>query len=278
MKGTFLALDPKSEIFENLKSLNPKWWNLFRNDKELYIDIRKDNYINVYYLGASVAEIKFKRDFIAKTHQKYLGDIKSRGKTKNGKEKFEYDRIDLNVFDATKLNEIKKQIKSHYSKRNSSEHPSEKSIQGKMITANSNYIDSEFQFNQDSEIDNLRIDLIELSNCSISFVELKGISDSRLRSDVNRNSVLPEIIEQMEKYQLFINKYEKAILNYYKTFLEIKKSLGLTTINCSNLTLNKNPKLIIVDTYTKVTLGRTNRIKDIENLLKVNKIDYEIRK
>lgn len=278
MKGTFLSLDPKAEIFEKLKSLNPKWWNLFKNDKELYIDIRKDNYINVYYLGASVAEIKFKIDFIAKTHQKYLGDIVPRGKTKNEKDKFEYDRIDLNVFDAKKLNEIKKQIESHYSKRNSSEHPSEKSIQGKMITANSKYIDSEFQFNQDSEINNLRIDLIELSNCRISFVELKGISDSRLRNDVKRNSVLPEIIEQMEKYQLFINKYEKAILNYYKTFLEIKMSLGLSTINCSNLTLNKNPKLIIVDTYTKVTLGRTNRIKDIEKLLKDNKIDYEILK
>lgn len=278
MKGTFLSLDPKAEIFEKLKILNPKWWNLFKDDKELYIDIRKDNYINVYYLGASVAEIKFKIDFIAKTHQKYLDDIIPRGKTKNEKDKFEYDRIDLNVLDAKKLNDIKKQIESHYSKRNSSEHPSEKSIQGKMITANSKYIDSEFQFNQDSEIDNLRIDLIELSNCRISFVELKGISDSRLRNDVKRNSVLPEIIKQMEKYQLFINKYEKAILNYYKTFLEIKMSLGLTTINCSNLTLNKNPKLIIVDTYTKVTLGRTNRIKDIEKLLKDNKIDYEILK
>ena len=63
-----------------------------------------------------------------------------------------------------------------------------------MIKGNSNYIDSEFQFNQDPEIGKLRIDLIELSGGVLSFVELKGISDSRLRNDSIRNPNTPEII------------------------------------------------------------------------------------
>jgi len=58
MKGTFLTLNPKAEIFEELiKNPQPKWWTVLRKDKDLYIEIRKDNYINVYYYGGLVAKI-----------------------------------------------------------------------------------------------------------------------------------------------------------------------------------------------------------------------------
>ena len=246
------------------------------NDKELYIEIRKDNYINVYYYGGSVAKIDYANGFVAETHQKYLGDDKPRGKTKKGTDIFRYDPIDLAKLNEIKIADIKYRIKSDYLRHINDENPAEKWIQGKMIKGKSNYIDSEFQFNQDSEIGKLRIDLIELSGDVLSFVELKGIFDSRLRNDVKRNLNEPEIIGQMGKYKLFINRYEDNIKDYYKKLIEIKQSLGLTTVENTNLTLNKTPKLIIANTYSKKTKQREDRISDIKKLLEVNNIVYEI--
>ncbi len=275
-KGTFTTLDPKAKIFIELEKQQPKWWILLSNDKELYIEIRKDNYINVYYFGGSVVRIDYKNDFVAETHQKYLGDYNPRGKTQKGIDKFEYDEIDLSILDERIISEIKSHIKKDYLRHIDTEKVAEKWIQGKMIKESSNYIDSEFQFNQDSEIGKLRIDLIELYGGVLSFVELKGIFDSRLRNDTKRNLKVPEIIEQMHKYQLFINRYEDEIKDYYKKLIEIKQSLGLTTVENTNLKLNKTPKLIIANTYRKMTKPREDRISDIKKLLELNNIDYEI--
>lgn len=278
MKGTFSTLDPNAKIFEELKMQQPRWWTMFRDDKEIYIEIRKDNSINVYYYGGSVAKIKYANGFVAEIHQKYLGDDKPRGKTKKGTDKFCYDTINLSSVNATTIDDIKNRIKCDYLRHINNENPAEKWVQGKMIKENSNYIDSEFQFNQDREIGKLRIDLIELSGGVLSFVELKGIRDSRLRKDKSRNAKVPEIIEQMNKYLMFINKYEKELLAYYKKLIEIKNSLGLTNIFCPNLSLNKTPKLIIANTYTKDTPGRRERIQDIEKLLNNHNVDYKILK
>lgn len=148
MKGTFLTLNPKAKIFEELKTQQLKWWTLLREDNELYIEIRKDNYINVYYYGGLVAKIDYANGFVAKTHQKYLGDDKSRGKTKKGTDIFKYDQIDLTNLNETNIADIKNHIMSDYLRHINDENPAEKWIQGKMIKRNSNYIDSEFQFNQ----------------------------------------------------------------------------------------------------------------------------------
>jgi len=275
IKGLFSSLDPKSKLFEEIKIQNPKWWNLLREDEELYVEIRKDNSINVYFLGGSIARIVYKNGFVAKIHQKYLGDDKPRGKTKRGNDKFEYDKIDLSKLNELKIAEIKKRIKTDYIRHISGEKPSEKWIQDKIIKENPRYIDSEFQFNKDVKIGKLRIDLIELSDGVLSFVELKGVFDSRLRNKAQSTSI-PEIIQQMEKYRQFINTYEVNIVDYYKKLIEIKQSLGLTTIENNNFTFNKTPKLIIADTYVKRTPERIKRINDIKQLLDNNKIDYTI--
>lgn len=277
-KGTFTTLDPTSKIFIEIKKQQPKWWNLLSNDKELYIEIRKDNYINVYYFGGSLARIHYKNDFVREIHQKYLGDYIPRGKSQKGVDKFEYDLLDLSSLDEKTISEIKSRIKNDYLRHIDTEKVAEKWIQGKMITENPNYIDSEFQFNQDNEIGKLRVDLIELSGGVLSFVELKGISDNRLRNDAIRNLKVAEIIEQMTKYQLFINKYENEIKDYYKRLIEIKQSLGLATIENADFTINKTPKLIIADTYRKMTTQREERIRDIKKLLESNNIDYVIVK
>ncbi len=102
MKATAFLLNPRAYLFEKIRIHQPKWWNLLSEDKELYIEIRKDNSINVYFFGGSIARIEYKNGFVDKIHQKYLRDDKPRGKTKTGRDKFEYDQIDL-----SKLNELK---------------------------------------------------------------------------------------------------------------------------------------------------------------------------
>ncbi len=272
-KGTFDTLDKDAKLFKNLKELNPDWWNLLRNDEELYIEIRKDNYINVYYYGGSIAKIYYKKDFIAETYQKYLGYSKPLSKSKDGKGKFIYSKIDLGNFNAKVLTQIKKRIFIDYLKQSEKESPAEKWIQGKLKINNPKYIDSEFQFNQDIEIGKLRIDLIELNKGVLTFVELKGISDSRLRNDKKRNKEVPEIVSQMDKYQKFVNKYSKGIKKYYKNLLQIKKDLKIISDNNTNeISVNLTPLLLIANTYKKTTIGREERIKDINDLLSEHNI------
>jgi len=85
MKGTFLSLNPKAKIFEEIKIQTPQWWNLLCNDKDLYVEIRKDNYINIYYYGGSLAKIYYLNGFVAKTHQNIWVTLFLAGKQKMGK-------------------------------------------------------------------------------------------------------------------------------------------------------------------------------------------------
>lgn len=271
-------LNPNANLFKKLAELKPEWWNMLVCDDELYIDIRKNNYINIYYYGGSIMKLQFKNDFLAETHQKYLGDYEPRGKTKKGSYKFEYDRIDLNTFNKDKLISIKEKIRTDYLKMINGENPAEKWIQGSMIMDNSFYLDSEFQFNSDPQIGNLRIDLIQYMNGTLTFVELKKITDSRLRNDEKRNTSVPEIIEQMKKYQLFVTRYEKDIIDYYKKLISIKNMLRINVTSNTQIEVNTNPKLIIANTYKQTTARRRERIQCIEKLLTDNSIDYKIDK
>lgn len=67
-------LDPKAPLFKCLKENPPAWWEMFKNDPELYIDVRKDNMVMVYYQGGRVACLTYKRGrgISAKTHPNTL--------------------------------------------------------------------------------------------------------------------------------------------------------------------------------------------------------------
>jgi hypothetical protein len=58
MAITFDKLKTDAKIFVEL-SKNPEWWKRFKEDSLLYIEIRKDNQVNVYFEGGSVARIHY---------------------------------------------------------------------------------------------------------------------------------------------------------------------------------------------------------------------------
>lgn len=291
VKGSLQSLDPSAKLFVELKKQNPVWWSLLCNDKEVYIHIRKDNYINAYYYGGSIIKLEYKRgEFVGETHHKYYEEL-----LPNSNPKKTYLRIDLYRFDKATLEHIKKKISEEYSERKvkkensemeDQEEYSEKYIQGEMIINNPNIIDSEFQFNLDTEADKLRIDLTELSNGTLTFNELKLITDSRLSiSDKSSNNTKikktePDIIGQMKKYNNFIANNRSEIEEYYKKLLEIRESLGLNVGDSKLVNISIAAKLTIVNTYNQENLskGKKKRIKDIDEVLKKDSFEYEIRK
>ena len=271
-KGTFANLNPKDELFEEIKKQQPEWWEIFREDKELYIHIRKDNYINVYYNGGSVARIEFKNgDFSAKIHKKYFpfeSDLSN--VAKNSK----YIEVDIRDI-AKNLKDIKNNIKIHYSDWNlKSEGRAEKWLQSKLILKDPNrYIDSQFAYNDEKL---LIIDLVELSpDGKLSFTELKRLSDDRLES---------EIIGQMETYKKFVSDNDFFIVAYYKKLIQLRRELQLYAPFISDIILNPTLNLLIVDTSQKdkeesqkEKEERENKTKNIKKLLDDHKIKYEIK-
>ena len=267
------TLKENSPLFVGLKNNPPKWWDILRNDKRFYVEIRKNNEINVYYEGGSIARISYDRktkDIIAVAHPKYLGEA--------GK-----NYVDCRKYIETSLEKMLKNIEDNYSnkKDDNIENISEKKIQGGIIISNRDlFLDSEFQHvvkkinNNNNKF--IRIDLIKVVENQIHFVELKHIRDSRLLcKEMNET---PEIINQMNKYADFLKENGTRLLEYYKLLYRIKKSLELPvpTIDKNKLSINTKPKLLIRDTYTKITANREKRIKNIESILNNNNIEYKI--
>lgn len=67
-------LNPKNALFENLATNPPVWWETLVNDEDIYIEIRKDNYIDVYYNGGNIIkELRYKDGaYTGKIHYKYF--------------------------------------------------------------------------------------------------------------------------------------------------------------------------------------------------------------
>ncbi len=267
IKRTCLKIKSTS-LFKELSEHAPKWWELLKQDKEIYIEIRKDGYMDAYYNGgAIVKELRYSSsDFKAKIHAKYLGE-------KGDK----YTKCPLDILDEKLLEKIKKIIREeHYPQG------SEKGIQAKLIGTDGFYLDSEFQYDKD------RIDLVWLDvvDKKIIFQELKHISDARLLKKIDKKGLAnfddEDILRQMQKYEKIIEEKKNDLLEYFKELFKKKKELGILSkkmdaiSDLSDYTIEGKPKLLIVDYEEPYAENsrKAQRKKNIESKLKKNNISY----
>ncbi len=293
------VLDPNNPLFEELAK-DPLWWKMIREDKDLYVNIRKYNRINVYYRGASVMSLEHNGEKItAEIHNHYLGvekPIATLLGTKYGNVK-SLSPEEL----VCRLALIKKRIagnskfKSNLAETdipqgefvNYKDAFSEKAVQAKMYLTGE-YIDTEFAVRLDDGTD-IRIDLISLTKDNlIQFEELKLIGDSRLRSGNLEDS---EILVQMGNYATFINDVSQLkngnnlmVVDYYRKVLEIMNKIHVLPLRFRGRKiegLSDYVHLFIDDSeyYRKPKHpGRVKRLADIKKLLEAHGVKSNIDK
>lgn len=249
-----------------------------------YIDIRKDNTINIYYEGASLAKIEWTKGTIRATcHPKYLYGDRAQAYYKNGiaiYQPCEGELLRLGAEECCLL----RNAQMFYSDKEGkevcdAELKSEKKLQGEIVCrAKTIYIDSEFahQYEVGSR-HTIRIDLVRVMDNKIQFVELKRIQDNRLLHK-DSSEVTPEIITQIEEYRTFLKANKDAILAYYKELIAIKRSLGLptTSADIDTLEIDTEPYLEIHNLYTHQNPQREARIEGIKRKLDEHNVKYEI--
>lgn len=267
MAITFDKLKTDAKIFVEL-SKNPEWWKRFKENSLLYIEIRKDNQVNVYFEGGSVARIHYcskHKKLQIFTHKEYL----------NGN----YDKTYPEISDSIeeKYETILKGVQNCYSQKKgkiyslSKEKWSEKYIQAAIVVKNrSIHLDSEFAYNDDQSKN--RIDLIKCIDGVVTFVELKRINDGRMLHEDDNTPL--EIVDQMERYKQFIEKYEAQLLTYYQRVYDIKMSLGLPVPDNRPVKINLTPELLIFDGWEKSTKGRKDHRERMYKILNEKDIKY----
>ncbi len=277
----FTSLNPQHGLFEELKNNNPPWWQFIKekiNSGEFYVDIRKDNSLNIYYNGGSLVKVALSRGEIkGKIHEFYLNQAGSK-----------YIEYELNRLPED-ADDIKTRIALKYSDI------SESGIKAKLVCDyNSRFIDSEFAYPEviGKKIDKYgkkitdyrttRIDLTKLENGKIVFVELKRIEDGRLLDNEYENGN-PEILSQMKEYHLFIKEHKKEITSYYKTLFGIKQMLGILPRSlseieniddyelCDDVELYINPY-----PYHSLSARRKLRVDSIRTILDRNNIIHNL--
>ena len=267
------CLNKDAEIYKELANL-PDWWQRLLSIKGVYVEIRKDDIVDIYYEGGRMAELRCKNKQIKATcHPKYLGmDVPTVSNPKY-----------VDCLEVLKKNPtlITQNIQANYSQKDGKddEDVSEKKIQGDMICRyDPIFLDSEFAHRYEvGKQQTIRFDLVTIKNNQLLFIEVKRIKDNRL---LNKNNDAPEILQQMEKYQTFIKFNKDRLLDYYKLLYEIKKSLGLPVPECDmeKLSVCEIPHLIIMDTYRSLKGKRKKRRLRMKDILDKAPFSYIIEK
>ena len=176
------------------------WWRRIVDDEDLYIGIR-ENYINVYFDGGSILELRHRKGkgFYGKTHFKYLLNLTREHKSKDYV-KFKNGTFDdVSISDpyteiARDLAKIKKAAKGYQGEEKIGVH--QISIQAK------NVIDVEVQipgFN--SRLDFAALQEIDGKN-EVAFFEAKTYTNGDLRSKTEH----PEVLEQIKRYDSVLSE------------------------------------------------------------------------
>lgn len=266
-KGSFDSLSRSHELFRFLADGRPYWWTLLTGDKALRIDIRKDNYINVYFEDSCALKIEMAKSgrLIMTTHASFTTGIEGK---QTGKWYFDVAESLIDSPESV-IRYLKENITRFYGNGNpmALEETSEKYVQWAWSTLwNNDILDTEFAYNLDEPIPDLRIDMVQNSFGTLRFIELKRINDNRLR--VKDPESMPEIITQMHKYAEFISIHKEELLTYYQAVYDIKRDLGIRTSQYRPTALESKPHLAIANLYSKIESRRKERIEDICRLLK----------
>ena len=272
MAVTFETLKAEARIFLELGK-EPSWWKRFKEDPSLYIEIRKDNQVNVYFEGGSIARIHYccrHKKLQVFTHHKYLG-MDAPSKT--------CSYIECSDFIGSCLDDVLDRVKTVYSQKGNvdgimaKEKWSEKYIQGTLIVqAKPFHLDSEFAYIDDEA--NNRIDLVKCEDGLVTFVELKRMDDERM---LHETDATPEVVFQMKRYKLFLEKYSSQLLDYYQKLYDIKKSLGLPVPSSRPSSINPIPELLIFDRWVKKTKGRDEHRRRLYGILSAEGIKYHVK-
>jgi hypothetical protein len=225
----FSKLNPEHKLFNQLMEKKPAWWENIKKNKSIYVEIRKDNYIDVYYNGGAILHLSYTAGFRGKIHFEYIplasqdNYIPLRFSDNNHVE------IDTSKVDFAKLDNFSINRLSVFQKRIGKFFPSssEKGIQADFVLKNSAFLDTEFQYKNK----NVRFDLVwaDVEMRKLYVVELKTIGDSRL--DFNEKSrdrkSYDKIDAQLKKYQDFIREQNGNLLSHYERVFTVKKKLGV---------------------------------------------------
>ena len=264
MARNYFDLNINAPLFTELSKL-PKWWKTIINDNSLYINVRKNNRVNVYYRGASVMELSMNRYIQGKIHSKYFQIDSKRYRTEKPETIVE------------KLHSIKVAIENHQTTSNP-EGLCEKAIQGLMY-AEGKYIDTEFEYVHPTRLIT-RIDLTTINDDGmIEFVELKRISDPRLlKKDMSLKN--EEIRRQIDDYNSFISEHSEEIIQYYKLLQQILKKIGVNNPLCDIAITGIKPSVSLY--FAGYADGKSNhpkrrkRIDSIKQILEEKGINSNI--
>ena len=219
-------LDTEHNLFRKLVNESPEWWNNLKADPDIYIDIRKGNYLNVYHNGGSIMRLRGTKEYKAEIHIEYIplsraSNYHSLTFHDGGIRLDELQTIAIDNFAKEPLSRIKKRIQKFYP------NSSEKGIQGRyVITGNNSSKGDGFFLDTEMQYENGRIDLVwlDIKTKKIAFVELKTIGDERLYIEKNQKQETIDL--QLSKYHDFARENRNALIEYYDKVYRIKKRLG----------------------------------------------------
>lgn len=214
-------INQEAPVFVYLAEVNPLWWQLIKYDKDIYIDVRKDNTIDVYYNGGSfMSGIKLSRGLPSwKTHYKYLVN------SDDGSDYISSETKELPIMKnltsyltQTSLVKLKSNIRTFYPSS------SEKGVQGSFVTQDDScFIDTEFAFTEDGHTDRVDMVWVDIAKSKILFVELKLPENSELYDFSQERNIR----SQLSRYAALAARHKAKIEAYYKRLFSIKKDLGI---------------------------------------------------
>ena len=226
------------------------WWHRLAENQDYVVALR-DDYLNVYRNGCNIARVSLNRGQLeAQIHYKFL--LKNNASNPyisctDGIPKID-THSDYFIQSLASSEDIKAATNLYGGLEKTGVH--------QIILSNTNIIDTEIALSAVDTtelIDDSRIDLCSL--CLINniptlrFIEAKHSTNHKSLRKSGNNP--PEVIEQLHRYENFLEDMKKTIIAEYKKLLEsanqIKGSriLGKNSINIDSLALDTRPRLAI---------------------------------